>query len=125
MAPQFSPGMVNLLDDVTLLNRAVYGGPDALQGKYLDDYDATRDPDNVGNRDALFVYDRYDSYVKQFGFIALSSSELGFAKDRIGASDATDGLDHNYTYAGDLFRNNYMTTAGGEVPSPARVRWRW
>jgi Ca2+-binding RTX toxin-like protein len=108
--------MINLLDDVTLLNRAVYGGPDALQSQYLDDYDAARDPDNVGNRDALFVYDRYDTYVKQFGFTALSSSDLGFANTEIGTSDATDGLDHNYTYYGDLFRNNYMTTAGGEVP---------
>jgi Ca2+-binding RTX toxin-like protein len=119
MTLQFSTQMVGLLDDVTLLNRAVYGGPDALKSKYLDDYDAARDPDNVGNRDALFVYDRYDQYVKQFGFNTLSSTELGFADNAIGASDKSDGLDHNYTYAGDLFRNNYETTDAGEAPFTA------
>ena len=115
MSLQFSADMVSLLDDVTFLNRAVYGGPDALRSKYLDDYDAARDPDAVGNRDALFVYDRYDAYAQQFGFTTLSSKALGFAAGKIGASDLSDGFDHNYTYAGDLYRNNYRLTAGGEV----------
>lgn len=115
MSTQFSAHMISLLDDVVLLNRAVYGGPDALRTKFLDDYDAARDPDNVGNRDALFVYDRYDAYLKTFDFKTLSSAELGFDSSVVGADEASDGLDHNYTYAGDLFRNNYLTTDAGEV----------
>lgn len=116
MDAQFSPDMVGLLDDVTLLNRAIYGGPNALQKRYLDDYDAGRDPDAVGNREALYVYDRYDLYLDRFGFSTLSSADLGFKAKDVGASEVSDGLDHNYTYAGGLFRNTYMTTSQGEVP---------
>jgi Ca2+-binding RTX toxin-like protein len=116
MSEQFSSHMTELLADVVLLNRAVYGGPDALRSAFLDDYDASRDPDAVGNREALFVYDRYDLYLQKFGFDTLSSADLGFAASVVSADETTDGLDHNYTYAGDLYRNNYMTTTGGEVP---------
>jgi Ca2+-binding RTX toxin-like protein len=116
MVLQFSTHMVSLLDDVTLLNRAVYGGPDALASQYLDDFESGRDPAQVGNREALFVYDRYDDYLKSLGYTTLSAKDLGFPDSEIGASNLTDGLDHNYSYAGDLFRNNYVTTDTGEVP---------
>ena len=116
MTLQFSTHMVSLLDDVTLLNRAVYGGPDALAGQYLDDFESGRDPAQVGNREALFVYDRYDDYLKSLGYTTLSAKDLGFTDSETGASNLTDGLDHNYSYAGDLFRNNYVTTDTGEVP---------
>jgi len=115
MSTQFSAHAVGLLADVTLLNRAIYGGPDALRSKFLDDYDAARDPDAVGNRDALFVYDRYDSYLSGFGFETLTSATLGFAPAAIGASETSDGLDHNYTYAGGLYRNNYVVDGDTET----------
>lgn len=107
MPVQFSADSTNVLADAVLLNRAIYGGPDALSRKFLNDYDASRDPNAVGNRAALFVYDRYDDYLKTFGFDTLSSSDLGFAAGEIGASETDAGLDCNYTYEGGLFRNNY------------------
>jgi Ca2+-binding RTX toxin-like protein len=116
---QLSTHMISLLDDVTFLNRAIYGGPDALQNKYLGDYSASRDPNDVGNRDALFVYDRYDTYLKTQGFTTLSATDLGFKKSEIGASETSDGFDHNYTYVGDLFRNNYVTTGPTQTPFTA------
>ena len=116
MPAQFSANIVGLLDEVTFLNRAIYGGPDALRSKFLDDYDASRDPDKVGNREALFVYDRYDTYLSDHGFKTLTSTDLGFAADTISASDASDGLDHNYSYAGGLYRNNYVSDGVTETP---------
>lgn len=116
MPAQFAANAVSLLDEVTFLNRAIYGGPDALRSKFLDDYDAARDPDKVGNREALFVYDRYDAYLSDHGFKTLTSTDLGFAAGMISASDASDGLDHNYTYAGGLYRNNYVSDGITETP---------
>lgn len=107
MASQFSADSTDVLADVVLLNRAIYGGPDALSRTFLDDYKASRDPDAVGSRKDLFVYDRYDHYLDNFGFDTLSASDLGFAAGEIGASETDAGLDRNYTYAGGLFRNNY------------------
>ena len=115
MRPQFSANAVSLLADVTLLNRAIYGGPDALRSTFLEDYDAARDPDAVGNRDALFVYDRYDTYLSGFGFETLTSEALGFEPASISASETSDGLDHNYTYAGGLYRNNYVSDGETET----------
>lgn len=115
MPAQFAANAVNLLDDVTLLNRAIYGSPDGLRSKYLDDYDAARDPDKVGNREALFVYDRYDAYLKDHGYETLTSADLGFAASAISASETSDGLDHNYTYVGGLYRNNYVSDGGTET----------
>jgi Ca2+-binding RTX toxin-like protein len=115
MPVQLSADAVGLLDDVTLLNRAIYGGPDGLRSKFLDDYDSSRDPDKVGNREALFVYDRYDAYLRDYGFTTLTSDDLGFAANEISASETSDGLDHNYTYAGGLFRNNYVSEGGNET----------
>ncbi|MDB5553617.1 MAG: Hemolysin-type calcium-binding repeat-containing protein [Rhizobium sp.] len=121
MPVQFSADATEVLADAVLLNRAIYGGPDALSRKFLDDYKASRDPDAVGSRKDLFVYDRYDDYLKKFGFDTLSSSDLGFAAEDISASDTNAGLDRNYTYAGGLFRNNYRAdtdtafTAAGAV----------
>lgn len=116
MVANSSNSMRHLVDAV-LLNRTVYGGADDLPAAFLADYDAARDPDAVGNRSALNVYDRYDNYLQSFGFKTLSSGELGFAAARVSASEATDGLDQNYTYRGDLFRNNFqISSAGAEVP---------
>ena len=115
MPAQFSANAISLLDDVTLLNRTIYGGPDALRSEFLDDYDAARDPDKVGNREALFVYDQYDTYLSDFGYQTLTSADLGFAPASISASETSDGLDHNYTYAGGLFRNNYVSDDGTET----------
>jgi len=113
MSNTFSAGMVLALSDTVLLNRAVYGGPDYFRAQYLDDYDAARDPDAAGNREALFVYDRYDSYLKTFGYKTLTSADLGFDSSEISASDVSDGFDQNYTYAGGLYRNNYVDTGVG------------
>lgn len=108
------------LDDVVLLNRAVYGGVDDMPRSFLRDYDESRDPDDVGNRGDLNVYDRYDVYLAQFGFDTLSSSDLGFEASEISASEITDGLDHNFSYAGDLWRNSFQRFENGtEVPFPA------
>ncbi|ORE88185.1 calcium-binding protein [Aurantimonas sp. 22II-16-19i] len=108
------------LDDVVLLNRAVYGGVDDMPRSFLRDCDESRDPDDVGNRGDLNVYDRYDVYLAQFGFDTLSSSDLGFEASEISASEITDGLDHNFSYAGDLWRNSFQRFENGtEVPFPA------
>jgi len=115
MPAQFSANAISLLDDVTLLNRTIYGGPDALRSEFLDDYDAARDPDKAGNREALFVYDKYDTYLSGFGYRTLTSADLGFAAESISASETSDGLDHNFTYAGGLFRNNYVSEGGTET----------
>jgi Ca2+-binding RTX toxin-like protein len=119
MSAQFSADAVGLLDEVTLLNRAIYGGSDSFKSKFLDDYDAARDPDKVGSRASLFVYDRYDDYLSGFGFTTLSSSDLGFAAEAVSASESTAGLDHNFTYAGGLFRNNYVSDGLTETPFTA------
>ena len=111
----FSLSVTGALDDAVLLNRAIYGGSDDMLPAYLNDYDAARDPDAVGNRAALNVYDRYDLYLKQFGFTTLSASELGFAPADISASEMTDGLDKNFTYIGDLYRNNYEQMDNGTL----------
>ncbi|WP_164879658.1 hypothetical protein [Afifella aestuarii] len=113
-AGDLSKGAVDVLGDVVLLNRAIYGGADALPDEYLADYSANRDPDDVGLRSDLNVYDRYDLYLAQFGFKTLSSSELGFNAGDIGASETSDGYDQNYTYAGDLYRNNYRVDEDGD-----------
>lgn len=104
-----------MLDSVTLLNRAVYGGDDALDDPFREDYRPARDPDAVGNRSALNVYDRYDLYLKQFGFRTLSSAELGFGTAQVSASETTDGLDKNFTYVGDLYRNNFQKLPDGTL----------
>lgn len=117
--PEFSADAVGLLDEVTLLNRAIYGGRDSLRNKFVNDYDAVRDPDKVDHRGALSVYDRYDLYLAEFGFKTLTSSDLGFAADAISASETTDGLDHNYTYVGGLYRNNYVSNGVAETPFTA------
>jgi Ca2+-binding RTX toxin-like protein len=115
--PSFPPSGFKHLAEAVLLNRAVYGGADDLPGAYLADYSAAKDPDAVGNRSALNVYDRYDSYLSGFGFRTLSSAELGFPTATVSASEATDGLDRNFTYRGDLFRNNYQKLPNGtELP---------
>lgn len=116
MSVQFSAHAVSLLDEVTLLNRAIYGGDDSLQQKFLNDYDPARDPDKVDSRASLRLYDRYDSYLEQFGFTTLTSADLGFAADDISASETEAGLDHNFTYVGGLFRNNYVSNGQVETP---------
>ncbi len=113
-----------LLADVTLLNRAVYGGDDDLLPQFRDDYQPARDPDNVGTRSALNVYDRYDLYLKQFGFRTLSSAELGFTAAQVSASETSDGLYKNFTYAGDLIGTISRSSPTERwCPSPMRARW--
>ena len=119
MSVEFTADAVDLLDEVTLLNRTIYGGRDSLRNTFVNDYDAARDPDKVGHRGALSVYDRYDTYLSNFGFKTLTSEDLGFAADAISASETTDGLDHNYTYVGGLFRNNYVSDGLTETPFTA------
>lgn len=108
MSSQFSTDTIALLADVVRLNRTVYGSSDYLTDAYRDQIDADVDPDAVGNREALFVYDAYDDYLAKSGFTTLSSADLGFAADDISASDESDGYDRNFTYSGGLFRNNYI-----------------
>lgn len=119
MSVQFSADAVGLLDEITLLNRAIYGGQDAFRQIFLNDYDAARDPDKVGSRASLHVYDRYDDYLANFGFTTLNSDDLGFAPEQVSASETDAGLDHNFTYAGGLFRNNYVSNGLTETPFTA------
>jgi hypothetical protein len=119
MSVQFSADAIDLLDEVTLLNRAIYGGDDALKQTYLNDYDPARDPDKVGSRASLRLYDRYDNYLEEFGFTTLSSADLGFAADQVSASETTAGLDHNFTYVGGLFRNTFVSAGLTETPYTA------
>lgn len=117
MPPTLPPPGFRHLADAVLLNRAVYGGADDMAAGFLSDYGAARDPDAVGNRAALNVYDRYGAYLAGFGFRTLSSAELGFPAASVSASELTDGLDHDFTYRGGLFRNNFQKLpAGLEVP---------
>ena len=109
----FALSSAEILDDVTLLNRAVYGGDDDMVPQFREDYQPARDPNDVGNRSALNVYDRYDLYLKQFGFTTLSAAELGFTAAQVSASETSDGLDKNFTYAGDLYRNNFQKLSDG------------
>ena len=104
-----------LLDDVVLLNRAVYGGADDLLPAFLNDYDPARDPDAVGLRTALNVYDRYDLYLDPLGFTTLSSADLGFDPAAVDASETNAGRDLNFTYAGDLYRNNFQQMDDGSL----------
>ncbi|MGV3548548.1 lipase family protein [Rhizobium sp.] len=119
MSFQFSADAIALLDEVTLLNRAIYGGDDTFRGKFLNDYDPARDPDKVGDRAALSLYDRYDLYLATFGFTTLTSGDLGFAPEQVSASEISDGLDHNFTYGGGLYRNNYVSNGLVETPFTA------
>ena len=84
-------------EDVAILNRAVTSSDDNLPSPFVNDYDPARDPNNVGLRSALDVYDRYDLYLSKFGFRTLSSAELGFAPGEVSASETDANLDRNFT----------------------------
>jgi hypothetical protein len=114
-ARPFSLGSAKILDEITLLNRTVYGGDDDLKPEFRKDYRPARDPNDVENRSALNVYDRYDLYLKQFGFKTLSAAELGFSAAEVSASETTDDLDKDFTYVGDLYRNNYQKLSDGRL----------
>lgn len=103
---------IRYLDEAGFLNRAVYGGPNALPTAFLGGIEAG-DPAPAGDRAALNVYDDYDRYLAGFGFDVLTSAELGF--EMIEAPDLTDGLDRNFTYSGGLWRNNYQAFETGDL----------
>lgn len=112
-----STASVAHLSAAAFLNRAVYGGRNALPDAFLSDYDPARDPAPAGDRAALNVYEAYDTYLAGFGFTALDAIELGFDPAETGASDLTDGLDRSFTYSGGLFRNTFQRFEDGtEAP---------
>ncbi|MEQ8393835.1 hypothetical protein [Thalassobaculum sp.] len=115
---------IRVLADVVLLNRAVYGGANELADRFLYAYAPAVDPSDAGIRRDLNAYDRYDAYLEPVGLRTLSSAELGFRPADVSASDDLlpgdgNGLDRNYSYAGDLWRNHIQHVDGTvEVPFP-------
>jgi len=117
--PAFFPlAATETLGDTVLLNRAVYGGNLELPNLFLDDYDPARDPSNAGIRASLNVYDRYDTYLAQFGFQTLGATELGFTPAEMSFVDDNQpgdgaGVDQNWFYGGDLYRNHFVQQDDG------------
>jgi hypothetical protein len=116
MSSQRLPGAA--LAQAVLLNRAVYGGDDDLASVYRSDYDQGRDPSDAGIRPELNVYDRYDRYLATQGLATLGAAELGFTAATSSTSDDLVpgdgmGIDRNWFYAGDLYRNHVSVQANG------------
>lgn len=110
-----------VLADVVLLNRAVYGGDDDMLAAYRYDYQAGTDPSSAGIRKALNAYDRYDLYLATKGLATLGAAELGlsgsFASDLLPGDG--NGIDRSWFYRGDLYRNHVSVQADGtEVVYP-------
>ena len=107
------------MDDIALLNRAVYGGDNDLPPEYRYKYDPERDPSDNGIRDDINAYDDYEAYLATFGIQTLGASELGFTTAESGYDDTLleagfgPGIDRNWFYEGDLYRNHYQQKDDG------------
>ena len=118
--PKFPLSEAAFLEDVVILNRAIYGGNLELPDTFLDDYDPARDPSNAGIRPALNVYDRYDTYLQTFGLTTLGATELGFTPAEMSADDDFmpgdgQGVEMNWFYDGDLYRNHHVLQSDGST----------
>lgn len=119
MAVGFTLGAAALMDDTALLNRAVYGGDHDMPPEYRFQYDPARDPSDAGIRDDINAYDDYEGYLAQFGIRTLGGAELSFTSAETGYDDTPldaglgNGIDRNWFYEGDLYRNHYQQKDNG------------